>query len=156
LKFRANKDDEFAAFELPEAQMAPGAGRSRVIHRVVTTSYTFYVARRQYRIVGDNARPSIFHQEIRVEISPKGAITATYQDRPLQLVDRGIPKPPNANRTQRPPNAGGKSLWMRDFFNRPGPLVWASHPDALRMEEHDAFAANFSRERRFAKLPAGQ
>jgi hypothetical protein len=110
----------------------------QVAWRAITSAYTFRLGGKKYRIVGDEARPSLFYQQIRLEIGPSGVLRASYRGRPLLFVDCGRPKPPNGNRPKKGPNAGGRSLWMRDFFDRAGPPVWVTSQKVLQRDKASA------------------
>jgi hypothetical protein len=111
---------------------------TQVAWRVVTSCYTFRLGGRKYRIIGDEARPSLFYQEIRLETGANGHLRASYQGRPVLFVDCGRPAPSNPGKSRKAPNAGGRSLWMRDFFERAGPPVWVTNQKVQRRDKANA------------------
>ena len=99
-----------------------------VEHRVIGNDYTFSFAGRRYQIAREEAQAGMRHQRLRVELRLNGDLQARYQDRYLHLGECGAKPiaPPLAVRkpVRKDHNAGGKSAWMQDFFDRPSPPLW--------------------------------
>src|ERR1035438_8545851 len=95
--------------------------------RVIGNDYTFSFAGRRYQIARDHAQAGMRHQRVRVELRLNGELHARYQERYLNIAECGarvapalaLPKP-----VRKDHNAGGKSNWMRGFFDRPSPPLW--------------------------------
>jgi hypothetical protein len=98
-----------------------------VEQRVIANDYTFSFAGRRYQIARDHAQAGMRHQRLRVELRLNGELHARYQERYLSIAECGarvapalaLPKP-----VRKDHNAGGKSTWMRGFFDRPSPPLW--------------------------------
>ena len=69
-------------------------------------------------------------QQIRVELRLDGALKARYQGRYVEIGEcdmRPITvEPQPAQPVRKDHNAGGKSHWMKGFFDRPSPPLWKS------------------------------
>jgi hypothetical protein len=96
----------------------------RTTKRVVTSSYLIYLGGRRYRLVGDDVGPNLFYQEVEIEFGPGDTLQVSYRGKQLQIVECGKRKRPNGSTTRKASNAGGRSSWMRTFFERSGPPVW--------------------------------
>ena len=103
---------------------------SHVEERVIANDYTFSFAGRRYQIAREDTQAGMRRQRLRVELRLDGELQARYQGRYLQidLCDVRSPQPElAAGKPQRKDhNAGGKSVWMQGFFDRPAPPLWRS------------------------------
>ena len=101
--------------------------------RVVGNDYTFSFAGHRYQIARSAVQAGMRRQRVRVELRLDGELKARYQGRYLEISECGIgaiPAPPKASKPVRKDhNAGGRSGWMTDFFNRPSPPLWKSMED---------------------------
>jgi hypothetical protein len=101
-----------------------------VEERVITNDYTFSFSGRQFQIARQEAQAGMRHQRLRVELRLDGEVHARYQGRYLKIGRLGPMEPVEEPAPRKPPrrdhNAGGKSHWMDDFFNRPAPPLWTS------------------------------
>jgi transposase len=99
-----------------------------VEQRVIGNDYTFSFAGRRYQIARSEARAGMRHQRLRLELHLDGDLKARYQGRYLQIAECGEPLVAAAAAPHKPVrkdhNAGGKSSWMRGFFDRPSPPLW--------------------------------
>ena len=101
-----------------------------VEERVIANDYTFSFTGRQFQIARQDAQAGMRRQRVRVELRLDGEVHARYQNRYLSIGRLGPREPDEIPTQRRPPrrdhNAGGKSHWMDDFFNRPAPPLWKS------------------------------
>jgi transposase len=99
--------------------------------RVIANDYTFSFSGRLFQIRREDVQAGMRKQNMRIEIRLDGELHARYQGRYLR-VERCGPRPsePITKAASKPPrrdhNAGGKSSWMRGFFDRPAPPLWSS------------------------------
>ena len=110
------------------AQLDLAAILSHVEHRVITNDYTFSFAGRRYQIARQDVKVGMKGQRVRLELRLDGELNARYEGQLLELSECG-PKAPVKPAPPRKPvrkdhNAGGKSQWLKDFFDRPGPELW--------------------------------
>lgn len=99
-----------------------------VEQRVIGNDYTFSFAGHRYQIARTEAQAGMRRQRLRVELHLNGELKARYQGRYLQITECGeravaadaVPHKP----VRKDHNAGGKSSWMRGFFDRPSPPLW--------------------------------
>src|SRR5277367_4582503 len=92
-----------------------------VEQRVIGNDYTFSFAGRRYQIARDHAQAGMRHQRLRVELRLNGELHAHYQQRYLSIAECGArvaPAPAVPKSVRKDHNAGGKSSWMRGFFDR--------------------------------------
>ena len=100
-----------------------------VEERVIGNDYTFSFAGRRYQIVRAEAQAGMRRQRLRVELRLDGELKARYQGRYLTIGEcdrRSIAIEPTAAQhpVRKDHNAGGRSNWMRGFFDRPSPPLW--------------------------------
>src|SRR5882672_11451868 len=99
-----------------------------VEQRVIGNDYTFSFAGQRYQIAREQAQASMRHQRLRVELRLDGTLKAHYQNRYLTIAECGVRAIPVPLKERKPVrkdhNAGGKSIWMQGFFNRPSPPLW--------------------------------
>ena len=98
--------------------------------RVIGNDYTFRFAGRRYQILRPAVEAGMRRRRLRVELRLNGELKARYQGRYLEIGECGM-RPVAAPPAQTKPvrkdhNAGGRSNWMDDFFNRPSPPLWKS------------------------------
>ena len=101
--------------------------------RVIGNDYTFSFAGHRYQIARTEAQAGMRRQRLRVELHLNGQLKAPYQGRYLQITECGeravaagaVPHKP----VRKDHNAGGKSSWMRGFFDRPTPPLWKLFED---------------------------
>ena len=103
---------------------------SHVEERVIGNDYTFSFAGRRYQIARSGVQAGMRRQPVRVELRLDGELRARYQGRYVEIGECGVraiavqpdmPKP-----VRKDHNAGGRSQWMRGFFDRPSPPLWKS------------------------------
>jgi DNA-binding Lrp family transcriptional regulator len=103
---------------------------SHVEQRVIANDYTFSFASQRYQILRAEAQPGMRRQSLRVELRLSGEVRARYQGRYLTVAECHEPpvrvEKKASNPVRKDHNAGGKSDWMRGFFNRPSPPLWKS------------------------------
>ena len=99
-----------------------------VEERVIANDYTFSFASRHFQIVRQDVQAGMRRQRIRIEVRLDGELYARYQGRYLSIHRRGPAEPTEAPAPPKPPrhdhNAGGKSSWMKGFFDRSTPPLW--------------------------------
>ncbi|MGH9647044.1 MAG: ISNCY family transposase [Bryobacteraceae bacterium] len=105
-----------------------GSVLSHVEHRIITNNYTFPYYSKHYQIAREDVQAGMKRQSVRVELWLNGELKARYQGRYVAIHECGA-KPLPAKTAPRKPirkdhNAGGKSHWMDDFWNRPSPPLW--------------------------------
>ncbi len=112
---------------LPE-QVDLAAILCHVEERVIGNDYTFSFAGRRYQIQRTAVEPGMRRQRVRVELRLDGELKVRYQGRYVDIGECGVR--PAATKTspgkpvRKDHNAGGKSNWMRGFFDRPSPALW--------------------------------
>lgn len=110
------------------------AALSHVEHHVIDNGFTFHFAGRRYRILREDVKPAMRRQQLRVELRLNGEIKARYENQYVEIAacDQAPPAPPKS--TSKPArkdhNAGGKSRWMKGFFDHPGPALWQAIEDS--------------------------
>ena len=101
-----------------------------VEERGIGNDYTFSFAGRRYQIARSGVQAGMRRQRLRVELRLDGELKARYQGRYVEIGECGVraiavqpdmPKP-----VRKDHNAGGRSQWMRGFFDRPSPPLWKS------------------------------
>ena len=101
--------------------------------RVIGNDYTFSFADRRYQIVRSAVQAGMRRQQVRVELRLDGELKARYQGRYLEISECGMREiqvaPTVSKAARKDHNAGGRSSWMTDFFNRPSPPLWKSIGD---------------------------
>ena len=101
-----------------------------VEERVIGNDYTFSFAGRRYQILRGAVQAGMRRQRLRVELRLNGELKARYQGRYVDIAECGarpVPPSPKPSRPVRKDhNAGGRSQWMRGFFERPSPPLWKS------------------------------
>lgn len=99
-----------------------------VEQRVISNDYTFSFAGRRYQIARSEVRTGMRHQRLRVELHLNGDLRARYHGCYLQIAECGEPGVAAEAAPHKPVrkdhNAGGKSSWMRGFFDRPSAPLW--------------------------------
>lgn len=101
-----------------------------VEERVIGNDYTFSFAGRRYQIRRPEVQAGMRRQRLRVELRLDGELKARYQGRYVDIGECAMrelvtePKPNHPVRKDH--NAGGRSSWMRGFFDRPSPPLWKS------------------------------
>jgi hypothetical protein len=100
-----------------------------VEERVIANDYTFSFASRHFQIARQDIQAGMRRQRVRIEVRLDGELHARYQGRYLTIHRRGPEEPVEAEPASRKPprhdhNAGGKSSWMKGFFDRPSPPLW--------------------------------
>ena len=102
---------------------------SHVEERVIGNDYTFSFAGRRYQIVREQIQAGMRRQRLRLELRLAGELYARYQGHYLSIAacdTRPVEAKPPAVRkpVRKDHNAGGKSAWMKGFFDRPSPPLW--------------------------------
>lgn len=102
---------------------------SHVEERVIGNDHTFCFAGRRYQIVREQIQAGMQRQRLRLELRLNGELHARYKGGYLSISECGArpteAKLPAARKPVRKDhNAGGKSAWMKDFFDRPCPPLW--------------------------------
>jgi hypothetical protein len=101
--------------------------------RVIGNDYTFSFAGRRYQIGRSAVQAGMRRQRVRVELRLDGELKARYQGRYLEISECGMREvqvaPTVSKAARKDHNAGGRSSWMRGFFNRPSPPLWKSIGD---------------------------
>jgi len=110
------------------------AALSHVEHHVIDNGFTFHFAGRRYRILREDVKPAMRRQQLRVELRLNGDIKARYENQYVEIaVCDGAPPAPSKSSSKpgrKDHNAGGKSGWMRGFFDHPGPALWQAIKDS--------------------------
>jgi hypothetical protein len=96
--------------------------------RVIGNDYTISFAGRRYQIARQQAQAGMKHRTLRVELRLDGSLKARYDGGYVEIAECGLkaaaePKPASKP-VRKDHNAGGKSQWMRGFFDQPGPALW--------------------------------
>lgn len=100
---------------------------------VIYNDYTFSFAGRRHQIARGETQAGMRRQCLRVELRLDGELKARYQGRYLRIsecdaqataVEPALRKP-----VRKDHNAGGKSVWMHGFFDRPSPPLWKAIGD---------------------------
>ena len=103
---------------------------SHVEERVIGNDYTFAFAGHRYQIQRTDVQAGMRRQRLRVELHLDGELQACFEGRYLQIGECGAPPvitpPPPQKPARKDHNAGGRSDWMDNFFNRPSPSLWKS------------------------------
>ena len=101
---------------------------SHVEERVIGNDYTFSFAGRRYQIRRSDVQAGMRHRRLRVEIRLDGDLKARYEGRYLEIGECGmrmeVAEPKPAPPVRKDHNAGGRSRWMKGFFDRPSPPLW--------------------------------
>lgn len=96
--------------------------------RVIANDYTFSFAGQRHQIQREQTQAGMRRQRLRVELRLDGELKARYQGRYLTIEPCGLraaTPPPVARKPPRKDhNAGGRSVWMQGFFDRPAPALW--------------------------------
>lgn len=105
------------------------ASLSHVEQRVIGNDYTFSFAGRRYQIARAAVQAGMKRRSVRLELRLDGTLQARYEGRYLDIFECGEKPPavapaPPSRAVRKDHNAGGKSRWMRGFFDRPGPPLW--------------------------------
>jgi hypothetical protein len=111
------------------AQLDLAAILCHVEERVINNDYTFSFAARRYQIVPEQIQAGMRRQRLRVELRLDGELKARYQGRYINIREcvAGVQLPSpqvECKPVRKDHNAGGKSDWMKDFFDRPSPALW--------------------------------
>jgi transposase len=95
---------------------------------MIYNDYTFSFAGHRHQIARTETQAGMRRQRLRAELRLDGELKARYQGRYLSIsecdaqataVEPALRKP-----VRKDHNAGGKSSWMRGFFDRPSPPLW--------------------------------
>ena len=109
-------------------QLDLGAILCHVEQRVIGNDYTFSFAGRRYQIVPEQVQAGMRRRRLRVELRLDGDLKVRYQERYLTIrpcVPEVKPATPvHGKPVRKDHNAGGKSDWMKGFFDRPTPPLW--------------------------------
>ena len=112
------------------AQLDLAAILAHVEERVIGNDYTFSFASRQFQIARQDIQAGMRRQRLQVQVRLDGELHACYQGRYLNISRGGPDQPVDAPAPRIPArrdhNAGGKSAWMKGFFDRPAPALWRS------------------------------
>jgi len=104
------------------------ASLSHVEQRVIGNDYTFSFAGRRYQIARAAVQAGMKRRSVRLELRLDGTLQARYEGRYLDIFECGEKPPaapaPPSRAVRKDHNAGGKSRWMRGFFDQPGPPLW--------------------------------
>jgi DNA-binding Lrp family transcriptional regulator len=105
------------------------ASLSHVEHPMIYNDYTFSFAGQKYQIVREAVVAGMRRQRIRVEVRLDGSIHARFEGSYVSIKEclAGAQILPAVRKTsvRKDHNAGGKSRWMRDFWNQQqAPPLW--------------------------------
>lgn len=97
--------------------------------RVIANDYTFSFAGQRYRVSPEQAQTTMRRQRLRVELRLDGELKVRYQGHYLKIAacvaGAAVIVPPLVSKPVRKDhNAGGKSVWMQGFFDRPAAPLW--------------------------------
>lgn len=110
------------------AQLDLAAILSHVEDRVIGNDYTFSFVGRRYQIARSHVRAGMRRQRVRVELRLDGELKARYQGNYVEISECGMrpvaAQPKQSQQARKDHNAGGRSQWMRGFFDRPSPPLW--------------------------------
>ena len=110
------------------AQQDLAAILCHVDERVIGNDYTFSFAGRRYQILRSQVQAGMRRRRVRVELRLDGELKARYEGRYVEIGEcsmRPIVAESKATKPVRKDhNAGGKSHWMKGFFDRPAPPLW--------------------------------
>jgi hypothetical protein len=101
--------------------------------RVIANDYTFSFSGKRYRIVREQVQAGMRRQHLRVELRLNDELRARYRGRYLDIAECDVrvaaPEPALSKPVRKDHNAGGKSDWMKGFFDRPSPPLWKQMKD---------------------------
>ena len=107
------------------------ASLSHVEERKIGSGLMFAFAGRRYRVAREEAQAGMKGEWLRVELRLDGTVHARYRGRyvGLRVCEEGAEedRPTQAKPARQPhqaPNAGGKSEWMKGFWDQPTPPIW--------------------------------
>lgn len=105
-----------------------------VEERVIVNDFTFSFDGKRYRIAREQVQTGMRRQRLRVELRLNGELWARYQGRYLDIAECDAQRPAaeeavTRGTARKDHNAGGKSDWMRGFFDRPSPPLWKRRKD---------------------------
>lgn len=104
-----------------------------VEERVIGNDYTFSFAGRRYQIVRSAVQAGMRRQRLRVELRLDGELKARYHGHYVEIGECGMRDltiaPAVSQEVRKDHNAGGRSSWMKGFFDRPSPPLWKSIGD---------------------------
>jgi len=110
------------------AQQDLAAILCHVDERVIGNDYTFSFAGRRYQILRSQVQAGMRRRRLRVELRLDGELKARYEGRYVEIGECSMrPIVAESKATQpvrKDHNAGGKSHWMKGFFDRPAPPLW--------------------------------
>ena len=105
---------------------------------VIGNDCTFSFAGRRHQIARTEAQVGMRCQRLRVELRLDGELKARYQGHYLSISEceaqATAVEPAWRKPVRKDHNAGGKSSWMRGFFDRPSPAALES-PGRLRRSD---------------------
>jgi transposase len=109
----------------PQTDLA--SALSHVEQRQVSNDYTFSFAGRRYQIARTDVKAGMRGKSLRIELHLSGALRARFEGVYAEVSECGAKAPaakPAGKSVRKDHNRGGKSDWMDDFFERPGPALW--------------------------------
>ena len=114
-------------------QLDLASALSHVEHRVIINDYTFPFLGRRYRIARQDEKAGMRGKSVRIELGLNGELRARYEGQYVAINECGVQESAPPKRPGQPVrkdhNRGGRSDWMKGFFERPGPELW----QAVRM-----------------------
>jgi hypothetical protein len=102
---------------------------SHVEQRQVDNGYILQLDGKFYRIDRRDIRTGLRKAHVRVEARLDGSVAVRFNDAYLRVERCEKPTPVNSvsgpvsAQPRRAPNAGGKSAWMKTFWDRPSPTL---------------------------------
>jgi hypothetical protein len=96
--------------------------------RVVADDYTIRNDGKLFQIASEQILPRMRGAVVRVEARRNGDLAVRFEDqyvqmKPCQPAPKANKRPVSHNIRQKATNAGGKSKWMAQFFERPSPTL---------------------------------
>jgi hypothetical protein len=101
----------------------------RSANTLVELGYILQLDAKFYRIDRRDIRTGLRKAHVRVEARLDGSVAVRFNDAYLRVEQGEKPVPVNAAapaasaQARRAPNAGGKSAWMKTFWDRPSPTL---------------------------------
>src|ERR1041384_76553 len=106
---------------------------SHVEERVIGNDYTFSFGGRRYQIERSEIKAGMRRQRLRVELRLDGELKARYEGCYVAIHECGMREvavaPAASKPVRKDHNVGGRSNWMKGFFDRPCPPLWKSLRD---------------------------
>jgi transposase len=96
-----------------------------VEERVVTNDYTIRLNSKIYQVARSHIRPRLRGARVRVELRRSGDVGVRFENQylPVEVCVPALKLAPPPKRQPSPrkaPNVGGRSQWMKGFFEKPG------------------------------------